>query len=328
MHTTHLLIFRLSSIGDVAMGVPVVMAALEQNPEVRIDFVAPKWLHSLFPKHPRLGLINFDKKKQHQGIIGVYKFYQSLDIKQYNAFADFHYVLRSHLLRGLIQSNGIATAVLNKGRKEKKALITGKNKKQLQVTTERYADVLRKLNLNVQLDHTLKDFHHFNVTKTKTVGFAPFAAHRGKMYDIKSMEKVVLAIQKLVPVKIFGSALELNSIAAWEKLPYVRFVKENSFADELKVMATLQLMVSMDSANMHLASLVGVPVLSLWGTTHPYAGFLGYGQAQDFVIQDETLDWRPTSIYGNKLGPEDNPNGMKNILPEQIIDKIKTIIRL
>nr|AIA95806.1 CAZy families GT9 protein [uncultured Prevotella sp.] len=48
-------------------------------------------------------------------------------------------------------------------------------------------------------------------------------------------------------------------------------------------------MVSMDSANMHLASLTGTRVLSIWGNTHPYMGFLGYGQSMDDVIQDESF---------------------------------------
>ena len=50
---------------------------------------------------------------------------------------------------------------------------------------------------------------------------------------------------------------------------------------------------------MHLASLVGTRVVSIWGATHPYAGFLGYGQRESDCIQ-RALDCRPCSIYGNK----------------------------
>ena len=64
-------------------------------------------------------------------------------------------------------------------------------------------------------------------------------------------------------------------------------------------MSHLDVMLSMDSANMHLASLTGIPVVSVWGATHPMAGFLGYNQDPENVIQID-LECRPCSIYGNK----------------------------
>ncbi|WP_148296696.1 glycosyltransferase family 9 protein [Porphyromonas cangingivalis] len=41
---------------------------------------------------------------------------------------------------------------------------------------------------------------------------------------------------------------------------------------EIDEISTLECMVSMDSANQHIASLVSTPVVSLWGATHPAAG--------------------------------------------------------
>jgi ADP-heptose:LPS heptosyltransferase len=56
----------------------------------------------------------------------------------------------------------------------------------------------------------------------------------------------------------------------------------------------------MDSANMHLASLMGTRCISIWGSTHPYAGFLGFGQSEDDVVQVEDLTCRPCSVFGDK----------------------------
>ena len=72
-----------------------------------------------------------------------------------------------------------------------------------------------------------------------------------------------------------------------------------SMNDELAEIAKLDLMISMDSANMHLASMCDVPVLSIWGATHPYAGFMGWGQPLDHAIQVE-LPCSPCSVFGNK----------------------------
>ena len=60
---------------------------------------------------------------------------------------------------------------------------------------------------------------------------------------------------------------------------------------ELNLMSHLDVMLSMDSANMHLASLVNIPVVSVWGATHPYAGFMVSPQnplkAQEKLWNDE-----------------------------------------
>ena len=85
-------------------------------------------------------------------------------------------------------------------------------------------------------------------------------------------------------------------------------------------MSQLEVMISMDSSNMHLASLVGTPVVSIWGATHPYAGFMGWGQSEDNVVQVE-LDCRPCSIFGQKPCLRGDFACLNNILPETIVEK-------
>jgi ADP-heptose:LPS heptosyltransferase len=73
---------------------------------------------------------------------------------------------------------------------------------------------------------------------------------------------------------------------------------------------------------MHIASLMGVPVVSVWGPTHPYAGFLGYGQSESDCIQIDHPS-RPNSIYGNKPCMCGVENCIDLIQPETIVNKIK-----
>lgn len=85
-------------------------------------------------------------------------------------------------------------------------------------------------------------------------------------------------------------------------------------------------MLSMDSANMHLASLYGIPVVSVWGGTHPFAGFYGWGQDLKNAIQTE-LPCRPSSVYGNKPCPVHGKEGcMSYIIPQMITDKINEVL--
>jgi ADP-heptose:LPS heptosyltransferase len=82
-------------------------------------------------------------------------------------------------------------------------------------------------------------------------------------------------------------------------------------------------MLSMDSGNAHLAAILGVKVITLWGATHPFAGFSPFNQPlENALTADSSLYPKlPTSVYGNKkvAGYED---AMRTILPINVVEKI------
>jgi len=85
-------------------------------------------------------------------------------------------------------------------------------------------------------------------------------------------------------------------------------------------------MISMDSANMHLASLFGVPVVSVWGATHPFAGFMGFGQSPDRAVQIDDLECRPCSVFGNKPCFRGDHACMEWITPERVLEKVGQVL--
>ncbi|MBP5712127.1 MAG: glycosyl transferase family 1, partial [Prevotella sp.] len=99
----------------------------------------------------------------------------------------------------------------------------------------------------------------------------------------------------------------------------------NNLEKELILMSHLDLMISMDSANMHLASLVNTPVVSVWGATHPYAGFLGWNQSPENIVQMD-LPCRPCSVYGRKQCLRGDIACMGSITPQSIVDKVEAIL--
>ncbi|MBQ2403350.1 MAG: glycosyl transferase family 1, partial [Prevotella sp.] len=80
-------------------------------------------------------------------------------------------------------------------------------------------------------------------------------------------------------------------------------------------------MVSMDSGNMHLASLTGTPVVSIWGATHTLAGFYGWQQDPADIVETD-MACRPCSIYGSKPCERGDYACMNSITPEQVVKKI------
>ena len=88
----------------------------------------------------------------------------------------------------------------------------------------------------------------------------------------------------------------------------------------------MDIMLTMDSANMHLASLVGTPVVSIWGATHPNVGFYGFRQDPNNAVQID-LDCRPCSVFGNKPCANSEQYACMNRISEtSVIDKINNIL--
>jgi len=338
-----LLIFRFSALGDIAMTVPVIDSLARQHPETRITVVSRPFAAPLFASLPNnVHFVGADLKGRHKGLPGLWRLARELRRNGRCDVADLHDVLRTKVLRRLLRLSGCRTAHIRKGRYEKRRLANGTERRQLTTSFERYAEVFRRLGYPFAID-----FRKVNITDYSAcdraygpqkadepwIGIAPTAAHAGKTYPPERMLKAVGIFCHRHPqarVFVFGSRTEADLLrTTWQQaLPNVTFVCDalHGFGEELQLMARLNVMVSMDSGNMHLASLAGVPVISIWGQTHPYAGFMGYGQTTENAVQAD-LRCRPCSIFGNRpcrYGPYPYPC-LTGIRPEQIADKLEAI---
>ena len=160
----------------------------------------------------------------------------------------------------------------------------------------------------------------------KWIGIAPFAAHKGKIYPLEKMERVIeLLLEREPNCRIFlfgGGAEERELLTQWEsRHDRCTCALLGSLYNELVLMSHLDTMVSMDSANMHLASLTGTRVVSVWGATHPFAGFMGWNQSPADAVQT-TLPCRPCSIFGNKPCLHGDYPCLNSITPEDIVERV------
>ncbi len=298
---TRILAYRFSAFGDVAMTAPVFREFLEQNPDVEIIMVSRSNFEALFTDIPNVIFkgVNLDDYK---GFFGLNRLANEL-IKEFHPdlIANLHDVIRTKILDRIYSTKGFKVFKINKGKEEKEYLtdIWNLNKVQLKKTVERYADVFREMGFQVNLSHALRP----KTLHKSGIGFAPFAQHKGKMLPLeKSYELVKILSQKNTVYFFGGGKEETELLERWEsKIPNTySLAGKLSLKEELNKISQLELMISMDSANMHLASLVGTRCISVWGQTHPYAGFLGFGQSEDDVVQVKDLTCRPCSVFGDK----------------------------
>ncbi len=339
----HILVMRFSSMGDVAMTVPVVKALLVQNPELQITYVSRPQFAGFFANIPQLNFLNADLDNDYKGFTGIAKLYRQLKKQEkYNAVADLHDSLRTKILRRLFSLSGVPYAFIDKGRMEKKLLTRFPNKvlKPLKRTVERYADVFRGLGYKIELDYKLlkqpkpltTDIIAITGDKTQPwVGVSPFAKHEGKTYPPEKMEEVINKLSRQ-HIKVFlfaGSPVEKGICDSWASVyeNVISVVRLLSMEQELVLINNLDVMLSMDSAGMHLASLEGTPVVSIWGATHHYAGFLGYGQSEDNIVADN-IECRPCSVYGDRPCFRKDYACMHRIQTKLVVDRLSKFTSL
>ena len=348
MRAEQILIIRFSAIGDVAMAVPVVYSLAKQYPDLRITFMSKAFARPLFENlAPNVGFMEADLKEEYNGIRGLNALYRRLTSKNFTAIADFHDVLRSKYLRTRFNIDRYKVAHINKHRNGRKKLVAVDNKQLVQLPTSfhNYAEVLAELGYPVKVEFKsffpegkgdLSKLPVSFVPKKDAdeywIGVAPFAAHQGKIYPPRLMEKVIAGLINRYPeskIYLFGGGdKEIKVFDEWCGKYKQLFKASPNLAglyQELILMSHLDVMISMDSANMHLASLVNTPVVSVWGATHPFAGFMGWNQSLDNAVQLD-LPCRPCSIYGDKECIRGNYACMKNIAPDNIINKVIGVI--
>ncbi len=325
------LVIRLSAMGDVAISAPVMKAVCRENPNVQFDFLSTPRFEPFFEPMPNFNFISTEITKT-KGTAAIWRLYRTLKDAHYNAIVDLHNVLRTKILRLLFLPSSTPTFVIRKGYRDKYLLARPHRKRlrQLKPTIERYCDVFRSMGLAVAPLETRPaqpmPATNFLPTKNneKWIGIAPFAQHKGKVYPT---EKMQIAVAKLcqtdnIRVLIFGGGKSEKSIAeTWEQ-KYARchsVIDKLPLADELRLISNLDCVISMDSSTMHMASLYGVRVVSVWGATHPFAGFLGFGQNDSDVVQ-LPLKCRPCSVYGKKPCRYGDYHCF-DIAPEEIVER-------
>jgi len=337
------LVIRLSAMGDVAMTAPVLSGLIKDYPGIKVTLLTRKFFKPIFIDLDPVGIFEADVKGRHKGFFGLWKLYKELKGLDIDMVADLHNVLRSNILKLYFKLGAIPFVQIDKGRKGKKALTSLTNKvfTPLKTTHLRYAEVFGKLGMSIDLDNVkslpkrpiMPSTEQLVGSKeTKWIGIAPFAAFDGKMYPMDLMEKVVGALNESNGYKILlfgGGEKEKDELNKWtDKFSNsINLVGKMTFEEELSIISQLDLMLAMDSGNAHLAALFGVPTLTLWGVTHPYAGFYPFGQNPTHALLSDRKDYPliPTSVYGNKY-PPGYENAMRTISPEDVIQKIGEIM--
>ena len=302
-------------MGDVALITPVLAGMRKQYPDIELVLITKPAFKPFFFSIEGLRLFLPDLENRHKGFLGLLRLFRDIRVQgKIDYVIDLHDVLRSKIFRLLFRLSGVPVAVIDKGRTEKKSVITGKNKIRLKHSVERYCDVFTRAGFPVKPSQGRWIIPSSEALKKAglmagahgelNIGVAPYAKHKLKRWPEENMVMLLGMISEKNKSKfwLFGGSEESESLAAFQKKIAGSFntLGNLSLDEELALMSKLDLMIAMDSSNMHMAALVGTKVISIWGGTDPLTGFGAWMQPENFSVRipiDE-LPCRPCSTYG------------------------------
>ena len=329
------LVTRFSAIGDVAMTIPSLYDACAANPDTEFVMLTRRGLDGIFMSKPANLHVEGVDLQQYKGPWGMWRLLRDVQQRhgRFDRMVDLHDVIRTRLLRIFARLRGIMAVRIDKGRfaKKQSVRVGGRNGVRVQLPSQQQRYRATFVEAGLPCPEQFNGLPHKELTDIPAgvnIGIAPFAAHQGKIYPTELMEQVVAGlVEHGAHIWLFGGKGEEQRICrGWaEKYgPTVHSLagEGRGFAGEMELMAHLDAMLSMDSANMHLAALMGTRVVSIWGATHPCCGFAPWGQAPADMVQLNEVVCRPCSVYGNKPCALGDYRCLSKIAPQTIIDKL------
>jgi ADP-heptose:LPS heptosyltransferase len=320
-----ILVLRFSAMGDVALLVPVIKSLVAAHQDVEITVVTRPKFAPFFYDIERVSAFPADVDYTYNGIFGIRDLFRTLIRKgDYELVIDFHDHIRTIMLRSLFKIFGTDVVVFDKGRKEKQEFSRRDNKvtTPLPHTVLRYQNAFEKagypfdlleppyFSLNESLRAAAADWlTQKNLVKTeKWIGIAPFAMHATKIWPLENYADVIEQVLQKTRAKFFFFGGGMQEVKYFESIQQkfpdncVIVAGQLKLRQEIALMEQLDLMLSVDSSNMHMAALCGTPVLSIWGGTHPSVGFGPFKKDDESIIQisRSELPCRPCSVYGRE----------------------------
>jgi len=344
-----ILVIRFSAMGDVILCHPVLSEVIRLNPEVRIDFLTRNGLEFIVKGIPNVNSIALKFKKGLSGFLQLLQLVKELRNKNYDAVIDLHGSIRSRLISILLFGGRKNIFRIDKGRDVKKARIGHLNidSKPLRHHILRYRDVFVKAGLKLfdQLEDTISirwsknENLQLEIEKTmlengwndkKRIGIAAFAKHQWKEWNkTESFIEKILEEDGHTLIFLFGAGpAEKSKMLEWQKKSFGRVIIVGDYftlQQEIYFFSYLDALVTMDSANLHLANLSNIPkIISIWGPTDPGMGFGPVDQKRNIFVQKsaQQLTCRPCSVYGNKKCHRGDHACMVQIEAEEILEHL------
>jgi heptosyltransferase-2 len=337
-----ILIIRFSSLGDIVLTTPVIEALKVEFPESRIYFLTKARYGELLKADPRIfTVIEFDPQGKHKGVGGFLKLISELRSHDFDLLVDLHGNIRSFLVRHLIPCR--KKLKYRKKRMTRLLMVYCKFIRTEPIhTVDSYLEVLNRLQIKTGKRIPQVFPHHNDIEFTENfllehgvkkddilLGVHPGARWDTKRWDHEKFAQVCQALIDSLGVKVIliGEGREEEVVGKIKSsLPAMNVISAVDFplGRLTALIARCDCLVSNDSGPMHLASALGVPVVAIFGPTHPKLGFAPLGPKSVALCTD--AECSPCSLHGEKKCSKESRTCMDLIEPEMVIKTVEQLL--
>jgi len=327
-------ILRLSSLGDIVLTAPLIEAIRGKYHDAHIDFITKAQYGDLAERLPEVtNVLRLDTSK---GFDGLRAFKKGLKQNKYDFVLDLHNNFRTVYLR-----TGLAPycSVIKK-RSYKRLLLVQRKKNLLQDepdVTGRYFETARDLGITDtgKPPHLVRKLHTASTKDLFRVALCPGSKHWNKQWPIEYWQKIAATLYSTgARIEFYGAAEDQATVdqiisALPTPLDTEHFRDLTGKLPITKVIdyiARCRVAFTNDSGLMHIASAVGVPVISFFGPTVKTFGFAPRAKNAT-VLEVEGLYCRPCTTIGRAECPEGHFRCMKELTPELVLEQFHKVYR-
>lgn len=332
-----ILIIRLSSLGDIVLITPVIRAVKHKFPQTEVYFLTKSIYSPLLKGNLHLSGIIELKDKDTSGLLSTLRKVRELN---FDLVIDLHSNLRSFFLKNF--SKAKLKLKYNKKWFNRFLMVHFKGIEVSSVhTVDSYLNCLERLDIysfdrmpELYLDEESQKFADQllkNLSQDEIlVGVAPGAKWENKRWGEGNFTEAIRVVNNRIKAKfvLIGGKEDEELIKGLKNLTKdINFIEAIglSFPQLSGIISRCQVILTNDSGPMHMAVALKVPVVAIFGPTHPKLGFFPLGEKDVIFCAD--VECSPCSLHGKKRCYKKSKICMEQISPEMVTDKVIEIIK-
>ncbi|KAA0257370.1 lipopolysaccharide heptosyltransferase II [Deferribacter autotrophicus] len=340
-----ILVFNPSFIGDSILTTPLIKALKHFYPDSKIDFCVRPESAPLFKNLKFIDeVIIFDKRKTEKGVRNLFRFAKKLKEKNFDLIISCHKSLRSTLINYFANPNKsisfkestlsfLYTKTINRDMSlhevERNLLLLKPLLKNINFQEIKKIAGKPEVSYDDILYIKIKKFLKASFPNRKIVGIAPASVWPTKMWPAEYFSKLIEKLYKnnYIPI-IFASKNEIpvvNKIKTYTSTPFINLAGKTSILELSTWIKSVDLLISNDSAPLHISVAHNKPVVAIFGPTVKELGFYPYDD-KSIVVENKGLDCRPCGLHGGKKCPKKHFKCMLDISPEEVYNAFLKVI--
>jgi heptosyltransferase-2 len=338
-----ILILQTAFPGDVILTIPLLQATKSLFPDAKIDFLVIPAAKNILETHPDIfRLIIYDKHKKDRGMANFWKLTKDLRKHHYDLALVPHRSMRS---ASLVWGAGIPRRI-GFDRSAGRFLFTNiipypqgvhEINRNLHLLTPLEVDVTKKVFPRLYFTDEDRDAVHNWMgneslsSSDRIITIAPGSVWATKRwlaeYFAQTAAKLTAEGFKIV---LIGGETDKAVAAQLEEFTEVNIcsaVGKFTLRQSALLIKHSELLITNDSAPMHLSVAVGTPVAAIFGPTVPAFGFYPYGES-DRVAELKNLACRPCGKHGGDRCPIGTFECMRQLTPDRVLKEAQSILNL